>query len=93
MTASSGGERPPSGTCSWTTSFSIAPSPSISTRTRSPGFSHGRPSIAAAIPDGVPVAITSPGSSVHACERISTCRKQSKISWPVLDCWRSSPLT
>ena len=38
--------------CSWTTSFSIAPRPSISTRTRSPGFSHGRPSIAAAMPDG-----------------------------------------
>ena len=49
--------------------------------------------MAAAIPDGVPVAITSPGSSVHACDRISTWRKQSKMSWLVFDCWRSSPLT
>ena len=45
------------------------------------------------MPDGVPVAITSPGSSVQACDRISTWRKQSKISWSVLDFWRSSPLT
>ena len=42
--------------------FSMAPIPSTSTRTRSPGFSHGWPSRIAAIPDGVPVAITSPGS-------------------------------
>ena len=47
----------------------------------------------AAIPDGVPVAITSPGFKVQAWDRSSTWRKQSKMSCRVLDCCRSSPLT
>ena len=44
-------------------------------------------------PPGVPVAITSPGSSVNAVERCSTSAKQSKISCFVLESWRSSPFT
>ena len=95
--------------CSWqpphaASAASAAPAPGRS-RSRSPraGRSRpgpGRPASATAgppsprrCPTGVPVAITSPGSSVQACDRISTWRKQSKISWSVLDFWRSSPLT
>ncbi len=44
-------------------------------------------------PDGVPVATTSPGSSVKAVERCSTRAKQSKMSCLVFDSWRSSPFT
>ena len=69
--------------------------PSISTRTTSPTLS--RPSgngwRTAPTPAGVPVAITSPGSSVNASDRCATCSKQSKIISPVLPSWRSSPLT
>jgi hypothetical protein len=48
------------------TRASICPMPSISTRTTSPILSHGFPGRNAAKPPGVPVAITSPGSSVNA---------------------------
>ncbi len=44
-------------------------------------------------PPGVPVATTSPGSSVNAVERCSTSAKQSKIRCFVFESWRSSPFT
>ncbi len=73
--------------------FSIAPSPSISTRTRSPGTSQRGGFMATATPAGVPVEIRSPGSSVKAVERCSTSAAQSKISCFVFERWRSSPFT
>ena len=58
-----------------------SPMPSISTRTTSPTLSSpsGNGWRTAPIPAGVPVAMTSPGSSVNAFERCATCSKQSKI--------------
>jgi len=76
-----------------TTPFSSVPSPSISTRTTSPIESSFGGFIAMPTPPGVPVATTSPGSSVNAVDRCSTIAKQSKIRFLVLESWRSSPLT
>ncbi len=67
--------------------------PSISMRTTSPATSSRGGFIAMPTPEGVPVATTSPGSSVKAVERCSTSAKQSKISSLVFDSWRSSPFT
>ena len=47
---------------------SMAPNPSISQRTVSPGLRNCRGSIAAPTPPGVPVKMMSPGSSVIACD-------------------------
>ena len=44
-------------------------------------------------PDGVPVRIRSPGSSVHVSEMNATSSWIEKISSDVLESWRSSPLT
>src|SRR5674476_1346818 len=49
--------------------------------------------IATGTPAGVPVAITSPGSSTKNCEQYQTICWQSKIMLRVLPFWRFSPLT
>ena len=58
---------------------------SISTRTTSPGARKRGGLIAMPTPPGVPVATTSPGSSVKAVERCSTSAKESKMSCAVLE--------
>jgi hypothetical protein len=48
-------------------------------RTTSPGRRKRGGCIIAPTPPGVPVVITSPGSSVKTVESTATCSKQSKI--------------
>jgi hypothetical protein len=49
--------------------------------------------MAAATPDEVPVATTSPGSSVTTSDSAATSVKQSKMRCLVLESWRTSPFT
>src|SRR5207245_4300234 len=71
---------------SLTTGFVRLPMDSMRTSTRSPCWS-------GPIPAGVPVAITSPGSSVMICETRATMSSIGKIMSLVFEDWRSSPLT
>src|SRR5207302_552153 len=71
---------------SLTTGFLRIPMDSIRTSTRSPGRSGPTPA-------GVPVAITSPGSSVITCETRATRSSIRKTISLVLEDWRTSPLT
>ncbi len=72
--------------------FSIAPMPSISMRTTSPGCSHFGGLKPMPTPRGVPVAMTSPGSSVMPREQVSISvgdvEDHVAACWPS---WRSSP--
>ena len=70
---STAGARYPSGSATIVLRSSLMPS--ITTRTTSPTFSSpsGNGWRTAPIPAGVPVAMTSPGSSVKASERCATC--------------------
>ncbi len=67
--------------------------PSISTRTTSPAARKRGGFIAMPTPEQVPVASTSPGSSVITVERCSICCHTSWIRSAVDACCRSSPLT
>ena len=67
--------------------------PSISIRTTSPGPSHFGGSKPMPTPDGVPVAMTSPGYSVMPREQVSISVSMPKIMSGVRASWRSSPLT
>ena len=62
------------------------PTPPTFTIMRSPGLS-------GPTPDGVPVVMMSPGSSVQNRETNSTSSGTGKINWLVFDAWRFSPLT
>src|SRR3954452_20818036 len=73
--------------------FSIEPMPSTSQRTRSPGSRKTGGSRKTPTPDGVPVAITSPASSVMAAEMNAMSEGTSQIMSAVeASCiWCSSP--
>jgi hypothetical protein len=65
----------------------------ISIRMRSPGASHTGGLRNAPTPAGVPVAMTSPGSSVTNRLMYSINRSTEKIIWDVCPCCMSSPFT
>ena len=66
---------------------------SISTSTVSPGFSQSGGVRFAPTPPGVPVAITSPGSSLVKVEQYLIMRGTSKINWSNVASWTTWPLT
>ena len=66
-----------------TTGLDSTPRPSTSTSTTSPGLRNTGGFRAKPTPGGVPVAITSPGSSVTVCDRNDTMWSMPKISWSV----------
>src|SRR5205823_12549922 len=68
------------------------PMRSISTTTSSPGASQTGGFRKAPTPAGVPVAMTSPGSRVNACEQWLTISATPKYRSDVRADWRSSPL-
>src|SRR5213076_1879046 len=72
--------------CSATTGFRSTPTPGISTSTTSPATSGPTPA-------GVPVAITSPGSSVMACEMNATSAAGPNTMSRAYPRWRSLPFT
>ena len=67
--------------------------PSIDTVTTSPSASSTGGSRKIPTPPGVPVAITSPGSSVNAIEQWLMIAATPKYICAVLACCRTSPLT
>ena len=67
--------------------------PSIDTSTVSPGWRYTGGSKPMPTPDGVPVAITSPGRSRTAAEMASMRVGMSKIRSLMGASWRGSPLT
>jgi len=69
------------------------PIPSTLHSITSPTFSHCLGFIANPTPDGVPVAITSPGSSVRPADSDSIVRAMLKIMSDVFASWRLWPLT
>ena len=62
----------------WTNGASICPIGAISIRTRSPLISQRGGCIPAAVPAGVPVLITSPGSRVMIADSSAIC---AAIEW------------
>src|SRR5262245_61188877 len=66
---------------------------STSTSTSSPAFIQGGGFLACATPEGVPVAMMSPGSSVMNSDRYSIVLAVEKIMSDVLESCRVSPLT
>src|ERR1022692_4003200 len=78
---------------SCTTGFRSSPSPSISTSTTSPSFIYTGGLRATPTPGGVPVKITSPGSSVKTCDKYVSNSATLKIIWFVLLFCITSPLS
>src|ERR1041385_3099195 len=76
-----------------TTSTSNVPLPSISPSTLSPGLRNTGGTRAKPTPEGVPVLMISPGSSVIPAERLSMVVGISKIMSRVLPSCITSPLT
>src|SRR5262252_9601970 len=78
----------------FTTFWRCSPSPSIPSVTTSPALRNfGSGFMPSPTPGGVPVVMTSPGSSTKNCEQYQTRCLQSKIMVLVLPRWRLSPLT
>lgn len=81
MSGNANAQRPEAGprdhAGSGTTMFSMAPMPSISTRITSPTLRNCGGFAAAPMPEGVPVARMSPGSSVITVERCAICCQMS----------------
>ena len=75
-----------SGAADSTIWLATLPTPSISTSTVAPGATGREPA-------GVPVRITSPGSSVTKRERSATSRPKGKTSSAVSSSWTTSPST
>ncbi len=76
-----------------TTGLRSTPMPSISHSTTSPSLSERLGSMNSPQPHGVPVRITSPGSSVNECEQKLISSATPKIISLVLESCMTSPLT
>src|SRR6202008_3706759 len=81
--------------CYFSSTIGLASTPifSTSTSTLSPAFIQAGGFLAGATPDGVPVAMMSPGSSVMNSERYSMVLAVEKIMSDVLESCMVSPLT
>src|SRR6476660_6110852 len=78
----------------FTTFCRCSPRPSMPRVTTSPALRNlGSGFMPRPTPGGVPVVMTSPGSSTKNCEQYQTRCLQSKIMVLVLPRWRFSPLT
>src|SRR5262249_55540349 len=78
----------------FTTFCRCSPKPSMPSVTTSPALRNfGSGFMPSPTPGGVPVRMTSPGSSTKYCEQHQTRCLQSKIMVPVLPRWRFCPLT